>query len=88
MMLCAAAEAGDHEEVDRLLSTSPVSPNARGLRRKNALHLASAKGHAKVVQRLLLDKVHKSCTYTELYCVHVSTVLFQSETFSIQINTS
>ena len=64
MMLCAAAEAGDHEEVDRLLSTFPVSPNARGLRRKNALHLASSKGHAKVVQRLLLNKVHNSYTCT------------------------
>ena len=57
VMLCAAAEAGDHAEVDRLLSSSQVSPNACGLRHKNALHLASAKGHTNVVHRLLLSKV-------------------------------
>lgn len=57
VMLCAAADAGDYSEVDRLLSTSNISPNAFGLRHKNALHLASAKGHAKVVQSLLLNKV-------------------------------
>ena len=54
MMLCAAADAGDHDEVDRLLSVSCVSPNACGLHQKNALHLASAQGHTKVVQSLLL----------------------------------
>lgn len=56
-MLCAAAEAGDHVEVDRLLSSSQISPNACGLRHKNALHLASAKGHVNIVRRLLLSKV-------------------------------
>lgn len=53
-MLCAAADAGDHDEVDRLLFVSQVSPNACGLRQKNALHLASAQGHTKVIQSLLL----------------------------------
>jgi ankyrin repeat protein len=57
VMLCAAAEAGDHAKVDRLLSSSQVSPNACGLRHKNALHLASAKGHTNVVHRLLVSKV-------------------------------
>ena len=57
VMLCAAAEAGDHTEVDRLLSSSQISPNACGLMHKNALHLASAKGHINVVRRLLLSKV-------------------------------
>lgn len=57
VMLCSAAEAGDHDEVDRLLSSTQISPNARGLRHKNALHLASAKGHIKVVKSLLLSNV-------------------------------
>lgn len=56
-MLCAAAEAGDQVEVDRLLSSSQISPNACGLRHKNALHLASANGHTDVVHRVLLSKV-------------------------------
>ena len=71
MMLCAAAEAGDVEEVDRLLSTFPISPNARGLRRKSALHLASAKGHTKVVQRLILNKVSLGSVHVHACNVHV-----------------
>ena len=65
-MLCAAAEAGDRIEVERLLSLPQISPNACGLRHKNALHLASAKGHVKVVQSLLLSKVS---------CLHVSLIV-------------
>lgn len=57
MLLCAAAEEGDLEEVVRLLSTVGVSPNARGLRHKNALHLAAAKGHQQVVEVLLINGV-------------------------------
>ena len=57
VMLCAAAEAGDLDEVNRLLSSTEISPNARGLHHKNALHLASAKGHTKVVTSLLLKNV-------------------------------
>ena len=57
MLLCAAAEAGDYSEVERLLSTMSVSPNARGLRHKNILHLASAHGHSKVVEFLIMNGV-------------------------------
>ena len=57
VLLCAAAEAGDYPEVERLLSTTPVSPNARGLRHKNALHLASARGHCKVAEFLIMNGV-------------------------------
>lgn len=60
VLLCAAAEAGDYEEVVRLLSTTNVSPNARGLRHKNALHLAAAKGHKQVVEFLLMNGVSHS----------------------------
>ena len=57
VLLCAAAEAGDYDEVVRLLSSSSTSPNALGLRHKNALHLASAKGHKKVVEFLIVNGV-------------------------------
>ncbi len=57
VLLCAAAEVGDYSEVVRLLSSTDISPNARGLRHKNALHLAAAHGHAHVVQCLLANKV-------------------------------
>ncbi len=57
VLLCAAAEAGDGEEVERLLSTTDVSPNACGLRHKNALHLASTGGHKTVVECLLMNGV-------------------------------
>ncbi len=43
MLLCAASEAGDHEEVVRLMKLTHISPNAKGLRHKNALHLAGCK---------------------------------------------
>ena len=57
VLLCAAAEAGDYDEVVRLLSSSEASPNARGLRHKSALHLAAAKGHKQIVEFLLLNGV-------------------------------
>ncbi len=57
VLLCAAAEAGDFDEVVHLLSSTPVSPNAKGLRHKNALHLAAAKAHKEVVEFLLLNHV-------------------------------
>ena len=34
-----------------------VSPNARGLQHKNTLHLASARGHSKVVEFLIMNGV-------------------------------
>ena len=57
MLLCAAAEEGDHDEVERLILHTQVSPNACGLRHKNALHLAAAKGHKQIVEFLLLNGV-------------------------------
>ena len=57
VLLCAAAEAGDYPEVERLLSTTFVSPNACGLRHKNALDLASARGHCKVAEFLIMNGV-------------------------------
>jgi len=76
VLLCAAAEAGDYGEVVRLLSSMDVSPNARGLRHKNALHLAAAKGHAPVVQCLLLNKVRVwVCQVMNLASVVVTTCL-------------
>ena len=63
VLLCAAAEAGDYDEVVRLLSTTSVSPNARGLKHKNALHLAAAKGHKQVVEFLLINGVSQSTSH-------------------------
>ena len=57
VLLCAAAEAGDYGEVLRLLSSTGVSPNARGLRHKNSLHLAASKGHKEIVEFLLVNGV-------------------------------
>lgn len=57
VLLCAAAEEGDQEEAERLLLATPVSPNARGLKHKNALHLAASKGHREIVEILLLNGV-------------------------------
>ena len=56
-MLCAAAEAGDSSEVSRLLSSNLISPNVRGLRHKNPLHLAAAAGQASIVELLLVHNV-------------------------------
>ena len=57
MLLCAASDTGDIDEVVRLVSTTYISPNGRGLRHKSALHLASAKGHKVVAKFLLLNGV-------------------------------
>ncbi len=57
MLLCAASDAGDMEEVVRLVSTSYIKPNGRGLRHKSALHLACARGHKDVANFLLLNGV-------------------------------
>lgn len=59
VLLCAAAEAGDYNEVERLLSTTACSPNACGLRHKNALHLASSRGHQEVVEFLIVNGVRE-----------------------------
>jgi ankyrin repeat protein len=53
VLLCAASEAGDVEEVSRLLNQCGVPVNVCGLRHKAPLHLASASGHATVVDLLL-----------------------------------
>ena len=57
MLLCAAAEAGDLAEVTRLLNHTPVSPNAKCLGHKTALHMASACSHVDIVNLLLLNGV-------------------------------
>lgn len=57
-----------------LLSSTDISPNACGLRHKNALHLAAAHGHSHVVQCLLLNKVRggvfvcwSACVYLRMF---------------------
>ena len=57
VLLCAASEAGDLEEVSRLLTQCRVPVNVCGLRHKAPLHLASASGHAAVVDLLLASGV-------------------------------
>lgn len=55
ILLCAAADAGDFDEVTRLLMTTP--PNVKGLRHKSALHLAASKGYGEIVEILLMNGV-------------------------------
>ena len=57
VLLCAAADGGDISEVTRLLTTTPISPNVKGLRHKCALHLAAAKGYREIVEFLILNGV-------------------------------
>ena len=64
MLLCAASEAGDVEEVKRLLVECGVPPNVCGLHHKAPLHLAASQGHTTVVETLLSHGVK---TYTYLY---------------------
>jgi len=52
LMLCAAAEGGDFEEVRRLIEAG-TSPNGKALCHKAPLHLASLNGNVKVVEFLL-----------------------------------
>ena len=53
MLLCAAAEAGDFSEVDKLINSTSVDANACALRHKSALHLAAARGCVEIVTFLL-----------------------------------
>ena len=62
VMLCAASEAGDLEEVMRLLTHCGVPLNVCGLRNKAPLHLACSQGHAAIVNLLLTNGV--SCFFT------------------------
>eukprot|EP00794_Sanderia_malayensis_P003533 gene3533-4034_t len=55
LMLCAAADGGDFDEVKRLIELG-TSPNAKALCHKAPLHLASLNGHIKVVGFLLENK--------------------------------
>ena len=57
VLLCAASEAGDEDEVTRLLTRCGVPVNVCGLRHKAPLHLASSQGHAAVVDILLANGV-------------------------------
>ena len=57
VLLCAAADAGDIEEVTRLLTTTLISPRVKGLRHKSALHLAASEGHSDVVELLVINGV-------------------------------
>ena len=57
VLLCAAADAGDIEEVTRLLTTTLISPRVKGLRLKSALHLAASEGHSNVVELLVINGV-------------------------------
>eukprot|EP00795_Rhopilema_esculentum_P014481 gene14481-5544_t len=52
LLLCAAAEGGDFEEVQRIIEAG-TSPNGKALCHKAPLHLASLNGHVKVVEYLL-----------------------------------
>lgn len=74
MLLCAASEAGDSEEVIRLVSTSDISPNACGLRHKNALHLSCAQGHMEVTNFLILNGVSE-CIYQ---CSKLTLIILQA----------
>ena len=56
VLLCAASDGGDIAEVTRLLTTTPISPNVKGLRHKCALHLAVAKGYQEIVEFLEWSK--------------------------------
>lgn len=67
VLLCAAADAGDSDEVTRLLS-SGISPNVRGLRHRTALHCAASSGRLQVVELLLMNGVRKFA-WTVVYCV-------------------
>ena len=59
-----------------MLLTTSVSPNARGLRHKNALHLASARGHCKVVEFLIMNGVRGvGCEGVRGRDVHVLSVI-------------
>lgn len=69
VLLCAAAEAGDYGEVVRLMSSTDVSPNARGLGHKNSLHLAAAKGHTQIVRCLLMNGVCGGEVVVAQWCV-------------------
>lgn len=66
MLLCAAADDGDADEVARLFTTTPISPNVKGLRHKNALHLSSAKGFVEIVEILLLNGVSDTLSQIQL----------------------
>ena len=60
VLLCAAADAGDVDEVARLLSEG-ISPNVRGLRHRTALHCAASSNRMEIVQLLLMNGVRKFC---------------------------
>lgn len=55
ILLCASADAGDIEEVTRLLTATDISPNVKGLRHKSPLHLASLQGHSDIVEFLIIN---------------------------------
>ena len=69
VMLCAASEAGDLEEVMRLLTHCGVPLNVCGLRNKAPLHLACSQGHAAIVNLLLTNGV--SCFLHQLLPIDV-----------------
>ena len=73
VLLCAASEAGDAKEVSRLLNQCGVPVSVCGLRHKAPLHLASASGHAAVVDLLLASGVrlfYKCCAIHTLSSIH------------------
>ena len=60
LVLCTAAGSGDLTQVKRLIEFK-VEPNIGDYDRRTALHVASAEGHEKLVEYLLLSHADPNC---------------------------
>jgi ankyrin repeat protein len=60
LMLCTAAGSGDLQQVKRLVEFG-VLPNVGDYDCRTAIHVASAEGHEKIVEYLLLSQADPNC---------------------------